>query len=597
MHVPAGGAERSWTAEGERPRQLRDLVHAGAYVMDDRGLIVEVNAQAERLLRRSAAELLGRDAHDLLHRGRYGERLPRIRCAIQETFITGATRQGTQEWFERGDGSLMPTSWLATACRSHGGRPGALVLFYETVSPEVVEREPVRSAAVMSQLEQLALLAETTTSLTASLDVAETLHRLVRLVAPLLADWVVVDLHTEEGDLVRAMVVHHKDGALARRKELEGPMPPVPPASPMPLSRALRGVAAMLVGPQDYQGPPDSGIAIAQRELFRVTGMHSACIVPIRGVREVIGALTLGRSARSEPFTAADLPLAEDIAHRAGLALENARLHERQRRVAETMQRHLLPRLPQVPGLEMTARYLPAPRASQVGGDWYDAFVLADGATGLVIGDVVGHDLDAAAGMAQVCNMLRAYAGEQERSPSTVVDRLDQAVARMAQVTLATAVFARVERAAGGWRLRWTNAGHPPPLLVEPGGRARFLEDGGGLLLGTGLPTSRQDAVADLPLRSTLLLYTDGLIESPGRSLDEGMARLLRYAAALAGRPLNPFCDVLLSGVRPAANIDDVALLALRLPADAADTAGIATAATAAATAGAARAARAAGAV
>ncbi|GAA2273662.1 SpoIIE family protein phosphatase [Nonomuraea roseoviolacea subsp. roseoviolacea] len=566
MNVPDDTAP-SWTAQDRRLRRLPDLAHAGAYVVDERGRIVEVSDQAERLLQRPTADLLGRDAHDLLHRGRYGEALPRSRCAMRQPLISGGSAQGEGEWFERGDGLLMRVAWMVTPCRLDSGETGALVLFHETPASAPPPHEAAGATASMSQLDRLALLAETTATLTASLDVEETLRQLVHLVLPLLGDWAVVDLLTEEGGVARATVAHHEGGLVTYRDDLEGPMPPVPQESPMPLSRALRGVTATLVSPQTYQGPPDSGIAVIQQELFRATGMHSACIAPLRGVREVVGALTVGRSGQPAAFTTADLLLVEDIARRAGLALDNARLYERQRRVAETMQRHLLPQLPTVPGLQMSASYRPAPRASQVGGDWYDSFVLPDGATALVIGDVVGHDLDAAAGMAQVCNMLRAYAGAEREPPSVIVDRLDWAVARMAETTMATAVLARLERRDDGvWRLHWTNAGHPPPLLVERDGRTRFLEDGHGLLLGTGIPTVRTDAAVDLPPLSTLVLYTDGLIESPTRSLDEGMARLSRYAASLAQRPVGSLGDVLIDRVRPADNDDDVALLTVRIP-------------------------------
>ncbi|MCK2215939.1 SpoIIE family protein phosphatase [Actinomadura sp. ATCC 31491] len=564
----SGGGDGA-RGQGGRAWALPELIDAGAYVVDDRGRIVEVNAQAERLVGRGAAELLGRDAHDLLHRGSHGEPLPRIRCLMKQAFLAGRTLHGDLGWFERGDGSLLPIAWTIAPCELAPAQRGALVLFHE-VDPAPLGGgggRPAGAEAPMSELDRLALLAETTTTLTSTLDVEEILRQLVRLVVPLMADWAVVDLLAEGGGVTREVVVHHEGGLPVRREELEGPMPPVPETSPMPLSRALRGVTATLAGPETYRGRPDSGIAVVQRELFQVTGMHSASIAPIRGVRDVIGALTLGRAERADAFTPADLLLVEDIARRAGLALDNARLYERQRRVAETMQRHLLPQLPSPPGLRMSATYRPAPRASQVGGDWYDAFALPGGATALVIGDVVGHDLDAAAGMAQICNMLRAYAYAQDDPPHVIVDRLDQAVTRMAQPVMATAVFARLEpTGAGRWLLRWTNAGHPPPLLVEHDGQSRFLEAGHGLLLGTGLRTRRPDAAVELPPGCTLLLYTDGLIESPARLLDEGLAKLRRYAAALAHRPLETFCDQLLAGVRPADNDDDVAMLVLRLP-------------------------------
>jgi serine phosphatase RsbU (regulator of sigma subunit) len=164
--------------------------------------------------------------------------------------------------------------------------------------------------------------------------------------------------------------------------------------------------------------------------------------------------------------------------------------------------------------------------------------------------------------------MLRAYAWSQEEPTSRIVERLDEAVQHITDVTMATMIFARVEATADGhWELSWTNAGHPPPLLINRDGLARYLTDGHGLLLGTGAGRQRLDAAASLAPGSTLVLYTDGLIEDPGQSLDVGLNRLRRHAAALAHRPLTAFTDQLLNRVRPARNDDDVALLALRTPA------------------------------
>ncbi|GAA2542783.1 SpoIIE family protein phosphatase [Streptomyces fimbriatus] len=538
----------------------------GAYVVDEQGRILAVNTHAEQLLARPAGDLLGHDAHDLLHRSRYGAPLPRTQCGMRQAYTTGRALQSEEEWFERGDGSLVPVSWLVTPFRTEDAGEPTLVLFHVPRDHDAAATEANRPHGPLPELERLALLAETTTQLTSTLDVEQALRRLVGLVVPQLADWAIVDLITEHDEVRRSAVVHAENGVLVHREDLEGPMPPVPPDSVMPLSRALRGVSSALAGPETYQGTPDSGLAVEQRRLFEKTGIHSAAIAPIRGVREVLGALTLGRAQRPEPLTAADLPLLEDITRRAGLALDNARLYQRQRKVAETMQRHLLPQLPRVPGLRMTARYLAAPDASQVGGDWYDAFTLPDGATALAIGDVVGHDLDAAAGMAQLRNMLRAYAWAQQDPPSRIVERLDQAVLHITDVTMATLLFARLAADDGRWRLLWTNAGHPPPLLVAPDGRARYLTDGHGILLGTGSHGPRPDATAELPPGATLLLYTDGLIEAPGRSLDEGLHRLRRHAASLTHRPLEAFTDLLLERARPSGNDDDVALLALRVP-------------------------------
>lgn len=214
----------------------------------------------------------------------------------------------------------------------------------------------------------------------------------------------------------------------------------------------------------------------------------------------------------------------------------------------------------------MTARYMPAPDASQVGGDWYDAFVLPDGATALVIGDVVGHDLDAAADMAQLRSMLRAHAFSQQKPPSKIVEWLDQAAMYLSGSDMATLVLARLTHVASlGWELTWSNAGHPPPLLITREGETRYLTDGHSILLGTGLLEPRPDASLFLPPGATLLLYTDGLIEEPGASLDDGLDRLSRQAGILAHRPLDTFTDELIARARPEANEDDIALLALRI--------------------------------
>ncbi|MEU2745160.1 SpoIIE family protein phosphatase [Streptomyces collinus] len=544
-----------------------EAIGAGAYVVDEQGCIIATNTRAEQLLGRSADDLLGHDAHDLLHRGPDGQPLPRTQCAMRQAFHAGRTAQADEDWFACGDGTLLRISWLITPYDVGGRHAGTLVVFHTPHHPQATDLRPEPAAQPLSELHRLALLAETTAQLTSTLDVDEALRRLVALVLPRLADWAVIDLITERDEVWRTVVVHSDGDTLAHHEDLQGPMPPIPEESPMPLSRALRGVASNLAGPQTYQGPPDSGIAVEQRRLFDATGMHSAAIAPIRSTRAVLGALTLGRDENQAPFTPVDLPLIEDIARRAGLALDNARLYQRQRKVAETMQNHLLPQMPGVSGLQMTVRYLPAPDASQVGGDWYDAFPLSDASTALAIGDVVGHDLEAAAGMAQVRNMLRAYAWSQHEPPSRVVERLDEAIQHITDVTMATTIFARVEPAEDGhWQLSWTNAGHPPPLLISHDGLARYLTEGHGILLGTQTGTRRPDATAQLPPGSTLVLYTDGLVEAPRRTLDEGLERLRQHAAALAHRPLASFTDQLLRRVRPSGNDDDVALLAVRVP-------------------------------
>jgi GAF domain-containing protein len=541
---------------------------AAALVLDERGVIAAVNAEAERLLAASAGDLVGKDAHDMLHRDRHGRPVPRAQCQLVNAFLGRYTSTGDL-WFRRGDGQLVELAWLVAPSVTKAGGPGTLVVLHKRPARAADTGVHDSGSTEMPELERLTLLAETTVQLTSTLDSAETLRRLVGLVVPRIADWAVIDLITEADDVERALVVHYEDGAFVTREDLQGPMPPVLDESPMPLSRALRGAASTLATATTYHGPPDSAVAVEQRRLFEATGIHSAAIAPIRGLRDVLGALTLGRSKLPAPLTPADLSLLDDICRRTGLALDNARLYQRQRAVAETMQRHLLPQLPSVPGISMAARYLSAPDASQVGGDWYDAFPLPGGGTALVIGDVVGHDLEAAARMAQVRSFLRAYAWEHGEAPSAVIGRLEPAVMQIAGVPMVTLVHGVLEQSVpGSWQLTWTNAGHPPPLLLTADGQAQFLTGGHGPLLGTGLTVRRPDASVALPPGATLVLYTDGLVENRTEVIDTGLERLRENAASLVHRPLSSFLDLLLEHARPSDHHDDdIAVLALRTPA------------------------------
>jgi integral membrane sensor domain MASE1/anti-sigma regulatory factor (Ser/Thr protein kinase) len=243
----------------------------------------------------------------------------------------------------------------------------------------------------------------------------------------------------------------------------------------------------------------------------------------------------------------------------AALVSERAR---RQRELAETLQRSLLPdRLPDLPGIALAARYVPASADARVGGDWYDIVALPDGRVGLAIGDVAGHGLPAAATMGQLRMALRAYA-LQDPSPSSVmsgVHRLMSQLGLAEMVTLTYLVFDPVTR-----ELRSTNAGHPPALLLADG-QYSFLEDGMAPPVGVTASPRFPEAVHHLPAGATLVLYTDGLVERRGVSIQDGLDRLARESVASAADDVDRLCDDLLSRlVRRERAADDVALLAMR---------------------------------
>jgi anti-sigma regulatory factor (Ser/Thr protein kinase)/PAS domain-containing protein len=238
-----------------------------------------------------------------------------------------------------------------------------------------------------------------------------------------------------------------------------------------------------------------------------------------------------------------------------------ARKAEREHRIAETLQRGLLPdRLPEVPGIGLAARYVPAGAEMAVGGDWYDVVELPSGRIGLAIGDVAGHGPRAASTMGQLRMALRAYALE-EPSPAEVVRRLDRLVSRLLMSEIVTLVYLVLDLDSG--MVQFANAGHPPPLVVRAGGQISFLEDGLGPPLGCDDPGLPAEARFRLVPGSTLLLFTDGLVEKRGASIDEGLQRLATVATD-CGQDIEAFCEQLLCSMVEDDTADDVALLVIR---------------------------------
>jgi serine phosphatase RsbU (regulator of sigma subunit) len=243
-------------------------------------------------------------------------------------------------------------------------------------------------------------------------------------------------------------------------------------------------------------------------------------------------------------------------------------LLEERSSVAETLQRAMLPQLPTPSGLQLAGRYLPAHGNHRVGGDWFDGFCNADDATVLAIGDTVGHDIAAAADMSQLRTLLRGYAVDRGGVPSDTMQRLDRAMDRLPVAAIASIVLARIEPASpsGVRRLCWTNAGHPPPLLLLPDGTVRVLRTPPDLLVGVDPGRPRHDHAAELPVGSTLLLHTDGLIErrSTGQDIDAGTAALARTLTGLHDLPADAILDRVLDPVRYDRE-DDIAALAIRV--------------------------------
>ena len=253
-------------------------------------------------------------------------------------------------------------------------------------------------------------------------------------------------------------------------------------------------------------------------------------------------------------------------------ASEMARLGaeaDAQRKLAERLQQALLTPPPEPDHLHVVVRYQPAGHEALVGGDWYDAFLQPDGATMVVIGDVVGHGGDSAAAMGQLRGLLRALAYDGGGPPSATLTRMEHAARGLAVSNLATALLARIERhpdvpVSGTRVLRWSSAGHLPPVLLAPDGNTTLLETPPDLMLGVDPDAPRHDHTVEFDSGHTLLLVTDGLVERRGSDLDAGLAALRDALGDLGRTPLEELCDTLLARLVPGRGEDDVALVAVR---------------------------------
>lgn len=527
------------------------------------------NPEAERLLGGIGSDVVGRVIWELF---------PATVGSDFETHYRRAVRSGAPVTFEAYYPPPLDAHYEVRAWPT----PDGLSVYFNDVTQRLRAQEAVQLAA-----ERATLLADVTRALTDTLDAEVAVSRFAQLLVPTLADWCIVTL-------------------------VDGVDPPVGPAAGSGWRGRLRDVgwwhadAASLPLVETYAGHRiaaltddsfvahvvasgeatvlDHGAAAAvaavlgpgeAREVLQALAPESGVIMPLPGRGGLTtGLVTAFRDAGRAPFSDAELQTLADAAGRAGLALDNARMYAGQRDLAEALQRSLLTAPPSTGPHEVAVRYEPASETAKVGGDWYDSFTQPDGSLALVIGDVTGHDLEAAAAMGQLRSLLRGIAVTSGEGPAGVLAHVDQAMVTLAVDTIATAVVAFLEQddATGTTSLRWSAAGHPPPVLVRPaadgvgGPVAELLWGGHGPMLGLDPTIERAEHRVVVPPGATVLLYTDGLVERRRQPIDEGLDRLLGVATELvaAQLPLEALCDELLVRLLPERTDDDVAVVAVR---------------------------------
>ncbi len=532
--------------------------------VDRKWQLTYVNAEAVRILGMSRAELVG---------GQLWELFPALIGSEFETVYRAAM----------------------------GGRPGTVEAYYPaplnawyevraTPAPDGMSLYFLDVTARRGTQELAALSARVGEQLASSLDIEAAVATLAQLVVPRLADWSLVSI-TEPGGTVRNVAGWHVDPA----------MRPVLARYAATHVDAARGRGAV------YEALRSSGPVIltvgatarvlevltdaAAIEATTLLAPESAVVVPLTARGHLVGVLSLCRGVGRAPMSEQEIAVAVAIAERAGLAVDNAGLFAEQRATAEALraanqrlhavaahdrtvaralQDAMLTRLPEPDHLHLVARYLTATGTEQVGGDWYDALIAPGGATTVMIGDVAGHDIAAAAVMGQLRNLLRALVWDRpDDPPSAIVGRLDRAMRDLHVPTLATLVLLSIEqhdrdRPRGLRTLRWTNAGHPTPILVHADGTVVVLDTSNDLLLGVVPDTDRHDHTHPAPPGSTLILYTDGLIETRDADLDAGTARLLDTLRAHHRSEPGELLDAVLADMVGRQPADDVAVLAVR---------------------------------
>lgn len=296
-----------------------------------------------------------------------------------------------------------------------------------------------------------------------------------------------------------------------------------------------------------------------------VTSGRRAILAPLRGRRRVTGAAVLLRSSERPAFESDDLLVAAQLATHTALGVDKALLYGREAYIADSLQREMLPEsLPQPTGVRLASRYLPAAESVRVGGDWYDAIPLPGSRVALVVGDVMGHSMTSAAVMGQLRTTVQTLAG-LDLSPQEVLYHLDEQAQRLGQDRMATCIYAVYDPIAH--RMTIANAGHPPPVLLHANGLAEVLRVPPGAPIGVGgVPFEAVELPA--PAGATLLLYTDGLVESRARDVWGGIEllreRLHAASSIVCPPPLEPLCDEVLEILGPGDRDDDIALLAAR---------------------------------
>jgi serine phosphatase RsbU (regulator of sigma subunit)/anti-sigma regulatory factor (Ser/Thr protein kinase)/PAS domain-containing protein len=528
-------------------------VREGVLIVGDDGRLVLANDEARRLLD-LPPDAEGRRVAELGLPPRVSRLLASGRVAVDEAHMVGERMLAVNH---------EPTDRF-------GGPPGSVATFRDSTELRVL------SESAEAARRRLKLLYDAGTGIGTTLDMVRTAEELAEAAVPRFADFATVDLADSvlRGEEPTRGAVDMRRVAARGIREAPGFYSAGELISFAPSTPQARGYGTgQAVLETDLAASPGWQAQDPERARWILrSGVHSLITVPLQARGIVLGLVSFWRSEKPGPFDDEDLSLAEELVARAAAAVDNARRYAREHTMAATLQRSLLPRaLPGQGALEVAHRYLPA--QSGVGGDWFDVIPLSGARVALVVGDVVGHGLHAAATMGRLRTAVHNFSA-LDLPPDEIIGHLDELVHRsdrhedagdpladgadgMMGATCLYAIYDPVSR-----RCVMARAGHPPPALVHPDGTVEFPEIPVGTPIGLGGPPY-ETAEIELAEGSRLVLYTDGLVEDRGRDIDVGL-ELLRQALARADGSPEATCDTVTGAMLTERQRDDVALLVAR---------------------------------
>lgn len=500
---------------------------------------------------------------------------------VEELIIPGplraAHRNALNRYLETGEATILERRLELTALRRDGNEfpvelaitrlPGSGEPLFAGFIRDLRQRRATQDENLRLQ-QRMAFLAQAGLVLDSSLEFEETLHRLADLTVPELAQLAVVDL-LEDGGVIKTAVASAEDPERARAVETMRREHPLRLDGPHPVAEVLRTGRARLEATMS----PEFQSVIAEGpehfQLMRRLRYHSAIVVPLVARQRVLGTLSLLRMENSEPYDDSDLVMAEELARRAALAVDNARLFEATRGLAQTLQQSLLPRkLPAIPGVRVTGHYRAAAQGQEVGGDFYDVFTISEACWGVAIGDVCGKGPEAASLTSLVRHTVRALAGGD---PVSVLRRLNDSVLRdppLLPDQLVTVLFAVAWLDGEDLVIQFAAAGHPAPLVLRSDGNVERPEVTGPVV-GLSTRPEYRSAQVKLTAGDAVLLYTDGPTDAraPTRILEEPqLVELLKGASGLPGEGIAAALERDATGGEDPR--DDIAMLVIeRLPA------------------------------